>query len=204
MKYNPHVTKCESQSYLFLNEKSPVEPNVKMTVLPDYITFFFEKSANDTTSFKCRNEKCIARTNRNSNRRLYKQSESSGFTNLKNHLRSCIGPNYLEIYNNRKNLAGGFIDGYFFASPRDADVFQLIEWMIMRNHSFAEVDDILTRNLMKVKPLSSKLLRKLVSSMTPLVEKTVKQHLPEKIGILFDGWSDSGVHYVAIFATYVK
>ena len=62
------------------------------------------KSANDTTSFKCRNEKCIARTNRNSIRRLYKQSESSGFTNLKNHLRSCIGHNYLEIYNDGKNL----------------------------------------------------------------------------------------------------
>ena len=83
-------------------------------------------------------------------------------------------------------------------------MFQLLEWVIMRNHSFAEVDDILTRYLMKVKSLSSKQLRKYISSMTPLVEQTVKQHLREKFGILFDGWSDSGVHYVAIFATYVK
>ena len=119
-------------------------------------------------------------------------------------MRSCIGPNYLEIYNDQKKLAGGCIDGYFFTSTRDADVFQLLEWVIMRNHAFAEVDDILTRNLMKVKSLSSKQLRKYVLSMTPLVEQTVKQHLPKKFCILFDGLSDSGFHYVALFSIYVK
>lgn len=73
----------------------------------------------------------------------------------------------------------------------------------MRNIPFNEVDNSLTRGLMKVKPICSKQLSKYILSMTPIVERAFKDLLPSHIGI-FDGWSDSSIHYVAMFATFLS
>lgn len=40
--------------------------------------------------------------------------------------------------------------------------------------------------------------------MVPLVERAVFLKLPEKMGLLFDVWSDGSVHYVVIFETYCE
>ena len=95
------------------------------------------------------------------------------------------------------------MDGFCFTNTRDNDVFKILEWVVMRNQPLSEVDDPLTRSLFNVKPVSSKSLRSYILSLTPLVEDVIKQILPSKFCVMFDGWSDSKIHYVAIFATYV-
>lgn len=47
-------------------------------------------------------------------------------------------------------------------------------------------------------------MRKYIRSMIPLVEKNVKESLPEKFAIMFDGWFDSKVQYVSVFATHLS
>eukprot|EP00171_Calliarthron_tuberculosum_P022099 IDg22099t1 len=91
----------------------------------------------------------------------------------------------------------------FITLPSDIDVYQVIEWVVMRNQPILEVDDPLTRGIVKTKAVSSKSVRKYILSMVPLVERAVAAEMPEKFGLLFDGWSDGSVHFVAIFATYL-
>lgn len=95
------------------------------------------------------------------------------------------------------------MDKFFYSSPRDNDVYNLLEWIVMRDQPITEIDNVLTRSLFNVQPVSSKSMRKYILSLVPLVEKRIKGILPEKFGIMFDGWTDSSVHYVALFATFV-
>lgn len=72
----------------------------------------------------------------------------------------------------------------------------------MRNQPFSEIDNTVTRSFLKTKVESSKSVRKYILSMVPLVEHAVIAELPARFGLLFNGWSDGCVHFVAIFATY--
>ena len=162
--------------------------------------FFFSRCPDNACFYYCRNEKCKAKPGRPAKR--YKQVPGTGWTNLINHLRSCVGPNYETIYNDHVTKAPGNIDGFFYGSPRDSDAYQLIEWVIMRNQPLSEVDNELTRAILKCKPMSSKSLRKYILAMIPVVERRIHDEIPDKFGLLFDGWSDGTVHYVAIFAIY--
>lgn len=74
----------------------------------------------------------------------------------------------------------------------------------MRNQPLNEVDNPITRSMFKVKPVSSKSIRKYILSLVPLVEDSIKILLPEKFALMFDGWTDSSTHFVALFATFLK
>jgi hypothetical protein len=65
------------------------------------------------------------------------------------------------------------------------------------NH-LIEIDNEITQDMLNVKPISSKTLRKYILSLTPLVEKSIAEQLPGKFGLLFDGWTAKTVHYVAL------
>lgn len=70
-------------------------------------------------------------------------------TNLKNHLRACIGPNFEDIY---LDIEIGCI--WFHQSAGERGVYK------SRNHPISEVDDEVTRDMLKNMPISSKTLRK--------------------------------------------
>lgn len=106
------------------------------------------------------------------------------------------------MYRNHVVKSGGNIDGYFFGSPHDRDVYQLIEWVVMRNQPISEVENAIINVFFKTKSVSPHSLRKYILSMVPLAERAVIAELPEKLGLLFDGWSDGSVNYVAIIGTY--
>lgn len=166
----------------------------------EMIKFFFKKSLTDPSLFYCRNEKCnpkrgVAKT--------YKQLKNKGYTNLRNHLRCCVGENFEEIYLEHLKSCCGKLDSFVYSSPKDSDIFRLIEWIIMKNQPITEVDNEITRSILNIKPISSKSLRKYILSLVPLVEDELKSVIPNKFAIMFDGWSDSNTHYVAIFATFM-
>lgn len=167
----------------------------------ELIKFFFEQHETEKSLYYCQNEKCKPRRGRAA--KAYRNVQRRGYTNLRNHLRSCVGEDYEQVYLDHLKKAGGVLDSFCFSSSRDNDAFKLIEWVVMRNQPICEVDNSITRGLMNVSPLSSKTLRKYILSLVPLVEDAIKERLPTKFAIMFDGWTDSHMHYVAIFATYM-
>jgi hypothetical protein len=54
----------------------------------------------------------------------------------------------------------------------------------------------------KLQPISVETLMNGIGKLTYLVEEKIKQILPEKFALIFDGWSDSSIHYLAVFAVF--
>ena len=96
------------------------------------------------------------------------------------------------------------MDSYGFINKREKEVYDLINWIVDRNQPISEVDNVVTRDMFKTKPICSKTLRKYILALTPNVEKVISEDLPDKFGLIFDGWTSATMHYVAIFATYMK
>jgi hypothetical protein len=64
------------------------------------------------------------------------------------------------------------------------------------------VDNSLTREGMKYKPITSKLLRKYILATAKLMSELIAEKLPDKIALVFDGWIVGLVHYIGISASY--
>jgi hypothetical protein len=164
--------------------------------MKEVIAYFFTPCANPDF-YMCKNTKCQS---------IQKQKKSTGYTNLKNHLRSCIGDNFLGFYDDlvKSSKDKGRLDSYGFINKREKEVYDLINWIVDRNQPISEVDNVVTREMFKTKPICSKTLRKYILALTPNVEKVISEDLPDKFGLIFDGWTSATMHYVAIFATYMK
>lgn len=67
----------------------------------------------------------------------------------------------------------------------------------------SEKEDPLICGIINTTAVSSNSLGKYILSIIPLVESDIKKELPSEFGVVFDGWSDSSIHYVAIFFVYI-
>ena len=156
-----------------------------------FVNFFFEQV--DDENFKCKNVKC--------GNKLYKQKAGSGYSNLITHLRGCV-PNYQSIYKQATLPNATNNVQLKFLTHEEEGLFNLMEWVIMRNIPLSEVENPITRKALKMKAVSIKTLRKYILNLADIVKDGIKRILPEKFGIIFDGWSDGLTHYVGIFACY--
>lgn len=119
---------------------------------------------------------------------------------MRNHLKCCVGANFEDLYIDHLHNAGGQLDKFCFNSTRDCDVFKLLEWLVMQNMPLSEVDDPLTHGIMNIPAVFSKFFRKYILSLIRLGNCDVKNELPSRFGVLFDGRSDSSIHYVGMFS----
>lgn len=167
------------------------------------IQYFFDKVEGQSHLFKCKNEKCV-------HSKPLKQNVKKGYTNLKNHLRACIGEDYEEQY---KSLVSSLNPTAcappssmlgFVVNEKEKSIFQWMEWVAVRDQPLNEIDNELTRKLSKAKSVSSKSMRKYILSVTESVKKSIAADVPGKFAVLFDGWTLGTTHYVAMFASYIK
>ena len=167
------------------------------TVKPKELIQYFFTQCEDKNYFLCNNPKCEGKV---------KQQVNTGYTNLKNHLRSCIGQDFEQIYMDlvKSCKKKGRLDSYGFMNERESEVHRLLEWIVMGNQPLAELDNDLSRGLFKTKPISSKTMRKYILTLTPHVEKSIADNLPDIFALEFDGWTMGTVHYVALIASYCK
>lgn len=155
------------------------------------IEFFFERTE-DPTLFRCRNAKCGDRT--------YKQRSGSGYTNLRNHLRTCIGPNFEDVY--KSSSGQRTLEQLGLTNRRDREVHDLIDWIVSRNQPFSEVDHEVTRRVLRSERICSKTIRKYILNLVPIVEKNIAKELPAHLALIFDGWTAARTHYVGVLLAY--
>ena len=132
------------------------------------IKFFLRQSPTDSSLYYCLNEKC--KQKRGQNPKAYKQVPNKGYSNLRIHLRACVGDDFEENYLTHLRDAGGVLESYFYSSQKDRDIFRIIEWTIMRDQPISEIDDPITRSILSVKLICSKSLRKYIFSLVPTVQ----------------------------------
>ena len=116
------------------------------------IIFYFFTQCEDPDYFIFKNAKCEAKV---------KQKENSGYTNLKNHLRSCVGKDFEDIYLDilKSCKSKGRLEAFGFI---------ILRCILKRNLPLSEVDNVETR----------KTLRKYILALTPLVEEAIAKRLP--------------------------
>ena len=113
-----------------------------------------------------------------------------GWTNLTNHLKSCIGENYEAQFDHVKKTTanGGKLLAFFVGiGDKEREMLEWIEVLVEKNFPFTFVDSPFVRKLSKNKAVSSKTLRKYVFAVMSIVQEEIKQMLPSNFVIMFDG-----------------
>ena len=87
-------------------------------------------------------------------------------------------------------------------------LFSWMEWVIMGTLPISWCEDKFARKYSNIltdgrgEGLSRKTLAKYIDRVVQEVKQNVKKELPKSFGIVFDGWSCDGEHYLANFATW--
>ena len=115
--------------------------------------------------------------------------KSGGWTNLLNHARSCVGVSFqmldykaLHAKTTKPNSLSSFV---LRINDTERDMYKWVEWVVMLNQPLSIVDNPLTREGMRYKPVTSKLLRKNILALGKEVRASIKKKLPNKFSILY-------------------
>lgn len=130
-----------------------------------------------------------------------RQLPSNGYGNLVSHLRDKHG-NYEADYLAHASSMAGNLHSFGFVNDKIASIYCWMEWVVDRNMLLAEVDHALTRAMSRLKPISSKKLKKYLTATTEAVEWAIAAAIPPHFGIMFDGWTCYSEDYVAFFVVF--
>jgi hypothetical protein len=139
---------------------------------------------------------------KNGNEKKIKQEKGRGYSNLIKHALShgveC--DTMVESF-----LASGTVGlKRFFGSITDEarNIYSWLDFIIMNDLSLRCVDNPNILRHVKMDQISRKTLDKYLYKTIDFVKDIIKTNLPQRFGIIYDGWSCDGEHYIAIFATY--
>ncbi|KAG3017188.1 hypothetical protein PC121_g10115 [Phytophthora cactorum] len=68
----------------------------------------------------------------------------------------------------------------------------------------SEVDHPTTRSMFRLKPISSKTLKKYLAATTRAVKKEIAKAIPPIFYVMYDGWTCFSEHYVALYIVFWK
>jgi hypothetical protein len=112
---------------------------------------------------------------------------NSGFTNLKNHLKECV-PDFDAVYAVREN--GVDIRNHIVVDKISQNIYGWIDWVITDNLPFNFVEKPTTRKYARKDPISKYTLLKYMDQLGYECEGKLMTLLPNRFGILFDGWDN--------------
>jgi hypothetical protein len=108
------------------------------------------------------------------------KSKNGGWTNLLNHLKSCIGLDYEDQYERMRLSRGGNLNGYFHRmSNAEKEMHDWIELLVMKDLPLSFVDCPFVRLKSRLKSVSSKTVQKHMLTLSSIVQETIKQKLPQ-------------------------
>ena len=159
------------------------------------VAHFFEKGENFVEHLKKKNiykclcaeicgRECVSKHN------SFSVIANSGYTNLRNHIKECI-PDWESVYSNR-GVGKCDIRNHIKVDKESQKIFSWIELIIMENLPFAFVEKELPRKFAKYGPISKYTLMKYMDQLGYECEGVLKDLIPDKFGISFDGW-DNGL-----------
>ena len=154
------------------------------------IPYFFSPADNATNKHLCK--KCG---------KDVVQELMAGYSNLMRHLKACL-PTFVQEFQAHLLTNPGRLEVYGFSDSKAANIFAWLESVILTNQPFSYVEDPIIRRQSKYEGICVDTLMKYHDLVVKRVEEKVKLELPEKFGILFDGWSERSTHYLAVYAVF--
>ncbi|RLN57215.1 hypothetical protein BBJ28_00026336 [Nothophytophthora sp. Chile5] len=157
-----------------------------MAISKKLYAFFFEDISHGIFRCKiCGNER--------------KQLTGTGYMNLIAHLKGKH-EGYQDQFDAFQVNRSQPLHDFGFVSEKANHRFQWMRWIIERNMPLCEVDDKLTRAMSRLQPISSKTLKHCMEKVAIKVGSAVEEEMGSTFGVMFDGWSNASVHYVAVYA----
>jgi hypothetical protein len=170
-----------------LTSSLPVSPGIPSKLMCEY--FYIEV---DKHVWQCK--KC-----------LKKKTKNGGWTNLLSHIRTCVGRDYEKHYREHQKVATAAMSGYFVrVSEREKEMYLWIKFIVMKNLPVSFVDCPYTRDIVRLKPVSTKTLRSNILLLWEVLRETLRRELPDKFVVVFDGWTEGTHHYIGVAASYMK
>ncbi|KAG6961193.1 hypothetical protein JG688_00009223, partial [Phytophthora aleatoria] len=120
--------------------------------------------------------------------------------NLLSHFTSTH-PDFEETYN-APVASNAPLSSFGFVSEATQHRYQWLQWVVERNQPLSKVDNPLTRSMSCLKPVSSKILKVAMQKCAANIGAVIEREMGNVLGVMWDGWSHSTVHYVAIYAVY--
>lgn len=126
---------------------------------------------------------------------------SKGYSPGVNHVKS-LHKNWLQLMKEKNNH--GAIENYVSVVKEKAkDIYGWIDLIISHNLPLSYVEGVKARLYSKLGPISRNTLSKFMGKITDhIVTELTKELKGKMLGLLFDGWSENGLHVVAIFVSY--
>ncbi|CAG8720798.1 32077_t:CDS:2 [Gigaspora margarita] len=126
--------------------------------------------------------------------------KGTGYTNLMNHL-DAKHENFKSIYQQYLGITTSpMISFNYDTSVRN--IFYLVSLIIkcqLPLNACESPDFVLHTGLSKLDALT---VDKYLNSLANIVQERIKNTLPEKVGIMFGGWMNNGIHFVGLFGIY--
>lgn len=125
-----------------------------------------------------------------------RKKAGSSYQNLMQHILKDH-KDYLEIMKTQRTILS-------FVDSKSQNVWTWLKFIILKGLPFVWCDDKDVRDFSKAKSITVKTFKKYMCSLTKIVEMEISKLLPEKFGLMIDGWSDGPRHFFAIFACTYK
>jgi hypothetical protein len=124
------------------------------------------------------------------------QNPKTGYGNLVSHIKT-EHKDWEEIMKAKDNK-----NPSAFVNKKGSNIFKWLEWIVVANLPFKFVDHPLTKKNSNLESVTDETIKKYLHLVTENVQKRMADDLPDKFGIMIDGWKDGTTHYIAIFASY--
>lgn len=125
-----------------------------------------------------------------------KQKKGTGWSNLFTHVQS-VHQDYATLMKNDNQ--------FLFTIPSNVvDMYGWINLIVKKNLPFSFVDDEDMWKAVCYKSISSNTMMKYMELITRKMESSLRQGLPGKFGLIFDGWTEGNDHYIALFVCYTS
>ncbi|KAE9303034.1 hypothetical protein PF008_g22328 [Phytophthora fragariae] len=124
---------------------------------------------------------------------------SNGYSNLLNHLRRHH-PAYEQLA--RSALREGNALQLRVVDQRTVDVYRWVEWIVVDKLPFSFCERPNVRANTKLSKINRQTVKIYVVDIADCVEARMKRDLPSPFGVVLDGWTHGGRHYLAIFAVF--
>ena len=154
-------------------------------------TFFEEIESKQEGSRTITTFKCQCGTTRS-------QDLKKGYVNLLSHIKNQH-PDWKDIMDSKKMQ----IDQQNpFINKKASTYYSWLQFIVIGNFPFTVVEHPLVRKMSKYESVGVSSVKKYLKSLTMEVEQKVALLLPNKFGIILDGWSEGTTHYIALVACF--
>jgi hypothetical protein len=138
--------------------------------------------------------------------KILTQRRGSGYANLISHVKGSHAEGWKEkvrSFVNLKNI-NDLMDKFVKQpSAKAKNIFGWLEWTIEDNLPLSFCNKINSKKYAKLKPISSRTLKKYMALVKDYVfKKIIRERIPKTFGLIIDGWTIGSEHYYAIFITW--